>query len=100
MPEAEEVLQVGLGALGERPQGARVQVRAVEEDGELGPEALERYAVEERDCYEGIDGDGTVYRLVTDGEDDPLLAAREGPDGWQVVGEVVGVEAADRAGEE
>lgn len=44
---------------------------------------------------EGVDRtDGTVYRLVSDGEDDPLLAASEGPDGWQVVGEVVGVEAA------
>lgn len=35
--------------------------------------------------------DGTTYRLVTDGEDDPLLCARETDDGWAVVGEVVEV---------
>lgn len=46
---------------------------------------------------EGVDrDDGTVYRLVTDGENDPLLAAREGDDGgWQLVGEIVAVEAAE-----
>lgn len=51
---------------------------------------------------EGVDeADGTVYRLVADGEDDPLLAARERDEddrsdvggGWAVVGEVVAVEA-------
>lgn len=39
----------------------------------LGPEALERYDVQERDCYEGIDGDG-YDRVVLDL-----------PEPWQVV---------------
>lgn len=36
---------------------------------------------------EGTAG-GTAYRMVSDGDDDPLLVARETPDGWAVVGEV------------
>lgn len=44
---------------------------------------------------EGVDGDtDTTFRLVTDGEDDPLLAARQTASGWEVVGEVRDVEAA------
>ncbi|MFD1515190.1 hypothetical protein [Halomarina rubra] len=38
--------------------------------------------------------EGTTYRMVTDGEDDPLLVARETPDGWAVLGEVEAVDAA------
>lgn len=38
------------------------------------------------------ENDGTRYRFVSDGDDDPLVAARETDDGWQPVGEVVAVE--------
>ncbi|WP_255195769.1 hypothetical protein [Halorarius litoreus] len=44
---------------------------------------------------EGETDDGTVYRLVTDGEDDPLVAGKQVDGGWQSVGEVVAVERAD-----
>lgn len=43
---------------------------------------------------EGEADDGSVYRLVTDGEDDPLVAGRATDDGWRSVGEVVDVERA------
>ena len=42
---------------------------------------------------EGV-ADGTTYRLVTDGEDDPLLVARETADGWEILGEVERVSGA------
>lgn len=38
--------------------------------------------------------EGTTHRMVTDGEDDPLLVARETDDGWAVLGEVTAVEPA------
>ncbi|MWG36730.1 hypothetical protein [Halomarina oriensis] len=38
--------------------------------------------------------DGTTYRMVTDGEDDPLVVARETDTGWEMLGEVETVEAA------
>jgi hypothetical protein len=41
---------------------------------------------------EGRDTEGTAYRLVTDGEDDPLVAGKETDDGWVSVGEVVAVD--------
>jgi hypothetical protein len=41
---------------------------------------------------EGV-ADGTTYRLVTDGADDPLLVARETDGGWEVLGEVEDVAA-------
>jgi hypothetical protein len=44
---------------------------------------------------EGESDDGVVYRLVTDGEDDPLVAGKQVDDGWQSVGEVVAVERVD-----
>lgn len=44
---------------------------------------------------EGVTGDGTTYRLVTDGEDDPLAAGKETGDGWVSAGTVVAVEAAE-----
>ena len=44
---------------------------------------------------EGVDEEGTAYRLVTDGTDDPLVAGRETDDGWASVGEVVAVEPAE-----
>ncbi|WP_178917200.1 hypothetical protein [Natronomonas gomsonensis] len=44
---------------------------------------------------EGFDSEGTTYRLVTDGDDDPLVAGRETDDGWSSVGEVVSVDAAE-----
>lgn len=40
---------------------------------------------------EGVDPDGTVYRLVTDGAGDPLVAGRKTDDGWSTVGQVVDV---------
>ncbi|WP_254545161.1 hypothetical protein [Halomarina pelagica] len=44
---------------------------------------------------EGVDREtDTTYRMITDGEDDPLLAARETESGWEVVGEVDAVEPA------
>ncbi|MFO7927901.1 MAG: hypothetical protein ACQET5_03080 [Halobacteriota archaeon] len=43
---------------------------------------------------EGTDDDGTTYRLVTDGEDDPLVAGKETGDGWETAGVVVDVERA------
>lgn len=43
---------------------------------------------------EGTADDGSAYRLVTDGEGDPLVAGRETGDGWRSVGEVVDVERA------
>jgi hypothetical protein len=44
---------------------------------------------------EGTDGDGTTYRLVTDGEDDPLVAGKETDDGWQTAGIVADVDRAE-----
>lgn len=41
---------------------------------------------------EGEAEDGTRYRFVSDGTDDPLVAARETADGWDPVGEVVDVD--------
>lgn len=41
------------------------------------------------------DVDGTTYRLVSDGTNDPLVAGREVEDGWEPVGEVVNVERLD-----
>jgi len=41
---------------------------------------------------EGVDDEGVPYRLVTDGEDDPLVAGRERESGgWETAGEVVEV---------
>jgi hypothetical protein len=41
---------------------------------------------------EGVDDEGVTYRLVTDGEDDPLVAGRErASGGWETAGEVVDV---------
>lgn len=42
---------------------------------------------------EGVDSDGTVYRLVTDGDDDPLIAGKKSDDGWKTAGEVVDVDS-------
>lgn len=44
---------------------------------------------------EGVDDDGVVYRLVTDGEDDPLVAGRRVDDGWEPVGAVADVKPDD-----
>jgi hypothetical protein len=44
---------------------------------------------------EAVDADGTAYRLVTDGDDDPLVAGRETGDGWTTAGTVVDVAPAD-----
>ena len=44
---------------------------------------------------EGVDSDGTTYRLVTDGEGDPLVAGRETDGGWATAGTVTDVEPAD-----
>lgn len=44
---------------------------------------------------EGTASDGTTYRLVTDGEDDPLVAGKETDDGWVSAGTVVAVESVD-----
>jgi hypothetical protein len=44
---------------------------------------------------EGVDPEGRIYRLVSDGTDDPLVAGREAGDGWETVGEVVAVERVD-----
>ncbi|WP_255149409.1 hypothetical protein [Halorarius halobius] len=47
---------------------------------------------------EGVDDEDTVYRLVSDGADDPLVAGKQTDDGWTTAGEVVAVErAADEA---
>lgn len=43
---------------------------------------------------EGNGPDGTTYRLVTDGDEDPLVAGKETKDGWVTVGTVVDVEPA------
>ena len=43
---------------------------------------------------EGVGPDGTTYRLVTDGDDDPLVAGRETDDGWATAGTVADVEPA------
>jgi hypothetical protein len=40
---------------------------------------------------EGKTDQGDVYRFVSDGTDDPLVAAERTDDSWQVVGEVVEV---------
>lgn len=37
------------------------------------------------------ESDADVYRFVSDGTDDPLVGARATDDGWELVGEVVGV---------
>ncbi|MFT4883329.1 MAG: hypothetical protein ACI8U4_000834 [Natronomonas sp.] len=44
---------------------------------------------------EGTDPEGTTYRLVSDGDADPLVAGKETDDGWVSVGEVVDVAAAE-----
>ena len=44
---------------------------------------------------EGTAPDGTAYRLVTDGDDDPLVAGRKADDGWASVGIVEAVEPAE-----
>lgn len=44
---------------------------------------------------EGDGDDGSVYRFVSDGTDDPLVAARETDDGWTPIGAVVDVEPAE-----
>lgn len=41
---------------------------------------------------EGVDDSGTAYRMVTDGEDDPLVAGKETDDGWATAGVVTDVE--------
>ena len=43
---------------------------------------------------EGETDDGTTYRIVDGDDEGTLLAARETEDGWAVVGDVTGVEAA------
>jgi hypothetical protein len=44
---------------------------------------------------EGVGPEGRVYRLVSDGEDDPLVAGREREEGgWESVGLVTAVEEA------
>ena len=42
---------------------------------------------------EGVGSDGDVYRLVTDGDDDPLVAGRETDGGWKTAGTVATVES-------
>jgi hypothetical protein len=45
---------------------------------------------------EGTDEQGVVYRLVTDGEDDPLVAGRQLESGeWEAVGPIAEVSRAD-----
>lgn len=44
---------------------------------------------------EGIAATGTRYRLVTDGDDDPLVAGRETDSGWVTDGTVVDVGRAE-----
>ena len=44
---------------------------------------------------EGTAPDGTAYRLVTDGDDDPLVAGRKADDWWASVGIVEAVEPAE-----
>jgi len=44
---------------------------------------------------EGTAPDGTAYRLVTDGDEDPLVAGKKTDDGWATAGTVEEVEAAD-----
>ena len=44
---------------------------------------------------EGTAPDGTAYRLVTDGDDDPLVAGRKADDGWASAGIVEAVEPAE-----
>lgn len=36
--------------------------------------------------------EAATYRMVSDGDDDPLLLARETVDGWEVLGEVEAAE--------
>ena len=57
---------------------------------DLEPESAEFFG--ESFQAEGVSEDAT-HRLVTDGEDDSLLIARESADGWDVLGEVTAVEA-------
>lgn len=45
---------------------------------------------------EGVAADGTTYRLVADGTDDPLVAGRETDDGWETAGVVAAVEPAEQ----
>lgn len=44
---------------------------------------------------EGTAPDGTTYRLVTEDEDDSLIAGRETDGGWATAGTVVAVEPAE-----
>ena len=70
-------------------------VRLTFEDGStvvLGMRSAEFF--QEAFRAEGTDPSGVVYRLVTDGENDPLVAGREDGDGWASAGTVAGVEPA------
>lgn len=40
---------------------------------------------------EGRDEDGTAYRLISEGDDDPPALGRERGDGWELVGQVADV---------
>ncbi|WP_254535017.1 hypothetical protein [Halomarina litorea] len=52
-----------------------------------------------QESFQGEASDGeTTYRMVSDGDDDPLLVARQTPDGWEVLGEVESVESAAEGG--
>lgn len=46
---------------------------------------------------EAVGPEGAAYRLVTDGDDDPLVAGVETADGWKTAGTVADVEPADGA---
>lgn len=70
-------------------------VRLTFEDGStvvLGMRSAEFF--QEAFQAEGTDPDGTTYRLVTDGADDPLVAGKETADGWSTAGTVEDVEPA------
>jgi len=70
-------------------------VRLTFEDGStvvLGMRSAEFF--QESFQAEGTGPEGTTYRLVTDGEDDPLVAGMEADDGWATAGIVEDVEPA------
>ncbi len=71
-------------------------VRLTFDDGEMI--VLEMHSAEffqEAFQAEGTGPSDDVHRLVTDGEDDPLVVGRETDDGWITAGTVVDVEPAE-----
>ena len=66
-----------------------------EDDSEIVLEMRSAEFFQEAFQAEAETADGIAYRLVTDGEDDPLIAGRKTDDGWETAGVVTAVSPAN-----